>query len=326
MVIGKNDIVKGAKILKEKGPYYFWDHALKKIGIREELITSQKLYEYYKSLNSNQYEYELIKWYLNATGENLNLDNPKTFNEKLQWLKIYDSTPLKTKLADKYLVREWFASQIGEQYLVPLIGVWDKFEDIDFDLLPRKFALKANHGSGWNVIVSDKDKMNYAKTKEKFDRWMSMDFSLVGGFELYYKVIPPKIIAEQFLENTQGLIDYRFYCFNGEPKQTWVDIFSGTPNHKREIYDTEWNKMPIKCKWPNANGLLDKKPDCYDEMLTIARKLSKDFAFVRVDFYEVEAKIYMGEMTFNPMSGIGEIEPLEYDLIMGDMIKLPTKK
>lgn len=310
-------------IIKKNGLSDLLDRCMKKMGLTDELKSEIKRYEYYKSLEPSEYPRELCKWYYENTGKTLDLEHPKTFNEKLQWLKIYDSTDKKALLADKYRVREWFKEQIGEEYLVPLLGVWNSFDEIDFEQLPEKFALKANHGSGYNIIVKDKSKMNMKKAKADFERWLSKDFALVGGFELYYSKIKPVIIAEKYLENTEGLVDYRFYCFNGKPEQVWVDIYSGTPRHMREIYDMNWEKLPVRCKWPDANGLLDKRPQKFEEMKSIAKKLSKEFKFVRVDFYEVEGKLYMGEMTFIPMSGIGVLEPYEYDLKMGEWLKLP---
>ena len=164
----------------------------------------RKDYDYYRSLDPSQYEEELKDWYKRRTKKELDLENPKTFNEKIQWLKLYDSTPIKTKLADKYLVREWVKEKIGEEYLVPLLGVWDKFDDIDFDKLPDKFVLKCNHGCGWNLIVTDKSKIDKVEAKKKFDKWMNTNFAFCNGLELHYKNIQPKIIAEEYLENNGG--------------------------------------------------------------------------------------------------------------------------
>lgn len=292
------------------------------LGIKESVDYLEKRYIIWKEMPEEQYPSELVKWYFENTGRNLDLENPKTFNEKLQWLKLYDATPLKTRLADKYEVRQWIKDQIGEEYLIPLIGVWDSFDEIDFASMPKSFALKASHGSGWNIIVKDKDELDIADAKTKFDKWLSTNFAFVGGLELHYKNIKPRIIAEKFIENVNGLIDYRFYCFHGEPKQVWVDIFSGTPQHKREIYDMNWERVQMKCTWPRGGGLLDNKPLNFEKMKLFAKKLSHEFKFVRVDFFEVDRKLYMGEMTFIPMSGIGEFEPEEWDSLLGDMIKL----
>jgi len=288
------------------------------------LVKEKKGYEYYKSINRHRYAPELCMWYEQKTGEKLNLINPKTFNEKIQWLKIFDSTPLKTKLADKYLSREWIANQIGEGYTVPLIGVWNSVEEIDFENLPNKFVLKTNHGSGWNCIIKNKNTMLYEKVRLELEQWMEKDYSFFSGFEMHYQNIDRKIIAEEFIGDGTGLIDYRFYCFNGVPRQIWVDKYSGTKNHVREIFDTDWNKMDYVCTWPKANGELDACPENYDEMLRISKILSKPFVFVRVDFFEVDSKLYVGELTFTPMSGIGKFNPSEYNLRLGEMLKLPN--
>ena len=282
-------------------------------------------YAYYSSLPPEKYPEELKLWYKRVMKEDLDLDNPKTYNEKTQWMKLYDLTPLKTRLADKYLVRDWVKKKIGEEYLIPLLGVWDSFDEIDFDKLPDQFVLKANHGSGWNIIVKDKATFDKEDARKKFDVWMHTNFAFRAGLELHYMNIPPKIIAEKYIENAEGLKDFRFYCFNGKPLQVWVDIFSGTPEHLRSIFDMNWNLLNMKCTWPEGGDLLREKPKNFELMKKFAELLSKDFAFVRVDFFEVEGKLYMGEMTFTPMSGTGRFEPKSWDTILGDMLTLPPK-
>lgn len=279
-------------------------------------------YDFLASLDPLDYPAALKKKYQSYMGSVLNLDAPRTFNEKIQWLKLYDSTPLKTRLADKYAAREWIAEKIGEEYLVALLGVWDSFDDIDFSALPNQFALKCNHGSGWNLIVEDKALLDLTQAREAFNDWMQKNYAFYG-LEMHYRDIPPKIIAEEYITNSESIIDYRFYCFNGEPLQIWVDIFSGTPNHKREIYDTNWRKLPIQCTWPSANGLLDERPAHLDQMLLYSRILSKGFPFVRVDFYDVGSQLYAGEMTFTPMGGYGRFNPPELDHYLGQFLTLP---
>lgn len=290
----------------------------------------KKLEEENKNLKYKLYKYcpdekraEALKdWYYETTGEVLNLENPKTFNEKIQWLKLYDSTPLKTKLADKYQVREWVKEKIGEEYLIPLLGVWDKAEDIDFDKLPEQFVLKCNHGSGYNIIVKDKSKIDKKKTIKKLKDWLMEDFSFKTGFELHYSNIPRKIIAEEYMsEIRDSLYDYRFFCFGGKCKSIWVDIKSGTPNHERLIFDENWNKINVKVKWPEIKTKISKNKN-FDKMKNIAEFLSKGFSLVRVDFYLVKNKIYFGEMTFTSMSGTGKFEPKSYDYELGSYIKL----
>lgn len=267
----------------------------------------------------------LKKWYKKRTGRELNLENPKSFNEKIQWLKLYDNSPLKTKLADKYLVREWIKENLGEEYLIPLLGVYDSFDEIDFDKLPDKFVLKANHGCAWNIIVKDKQKFDKKKAKKKFDKWMKRNYALKAGFEMQYKDIPPKIVAEAFIQDSKGeLNDYKVLCFNGEPKFIWIDQgrFS---NRTENIYDTEWNLQPFLLTYENSKEEVPP-PKNLETMIEFARKLSKDFALVRVDFYNVDGKIYFGEMTFTSASGVDVFKPAEYDLKLGEMLELPKNK
>lgn len=286
------------------------------------------LYDIFSKAGSERYP-ELIKewWRIYAwdlPGDSDVLTDPHTFNEKIQWLKAYDSTPLKTLCSDKYLVRGWLKEKIGEKYLVPLLGVWERFEDINFNELPDKFALKCNHGSGWNCIVDNKENFDIEKARMLFDRWMKKNFAFTG-MEIHYKNIVPKIIAEEYLEGGP-IKDFRFFCFNGEPKQVWVDLFSGTGRHIRSIYDMNWNKQEIKCTWPDGGDQLSEKPVNFDLMVSLSRILSIEFSFVRVDFFEVNGNLYMGEMTFTPMNGVGIFEPGEWDYRLGDMLQLPEEK
>lgn len=311
------------------GPKYLYHSIMFKIFKKENdynFINLIKI-DYFKKLPEAKYPRELRRWYRLSTGERLNLDNPRTFNEKIQWLKLYDTTPLKTRLADKYLMRGWVSNRIGSEHLIPLLGVWDHFDDINFNELPNQFVLKCNHGCGFNIIVTDKNTFNKSDAKQKIDYWMSVNFAFQCGFELQYRDIPHKIIAEKYMPSLDGsLIDYRIYCFNGQPQQIWADIFSGTPNHRREIFDLSWHKLPLSCLWPPADGLLDNKPKTLDEMYQLATQLSRDFAFVRVDFYEISNKVYLGELTFTPMSGTGHITPSIYNLKLGSMLDLPSPR
>lgn len=286
------------------------------------------LYDIFAKAGSKRYP-ELIKewWRINSwdlPGESDVLTDPHTFNEKIQWLKAYDSTPLKALCSDKYLARSWLKDKIGEEYLVPLLGVWDRFEDIDFDELPDKFALKCNHGSGWNCIVDNKENFDIEKARLLFDKWMHKNYAFTG-MEIHYKNIVPKIIAEKYLDGGP-IKDFRFFCFNGEPKQVWVDLYSGTGRHIRSIYDMNWNKMPIKCTWPDGGDQLSEKPVNFERMVSLAKILCSEFSFVRVDFFEVCGKLYMGEMTFTPMNGMGIFEPTKWDYVLGEMLQLPKEK
>ena len=270
------------------------------------------------------YPVYLKDFYFRKTGKQLDLENPQTFNEKIQWLKLYNSTPLKTKLADKYLVRDWVKEKIGEEYLIPLLGVWENFDDIDFDKLPDKFVLKANHGSAWNIIVTDKNSFDKKSAKKKFDKWLRTDYSL-KSFETHYRNINRLIIAEEYIEADDGdLKDYKFLCFNGEVKYVWVDK-DRYKNHKRNLYDINWNLIPEKI---SENHIYENfspcaKPYNFEKMLKFANIMSKDFPFVRVDFYENDNKLYFGEMTFTSASGTHIFTPEDFDLKLGNLIHLP---
>ncbi len=279
--------------------------------------------EYMVERNLKRYTENLLDWYKHTMHEDLNLAHPKTYNEKIQWLKLYDSTPIKTKLADKYAVRDWIKDKIGEEYLIPLIGVYDKFDDIDFEKLPNQFVIKCNHGSGYNIIVKDKSQLNLKETQKQINCWMNENFALKYGCELHYRDISPKIIIEKYIEEiSSALYDYRFFCFDGKVKQIWLDIYSGTPNHQRKIYDPDWSERLVTVKWPRIEENIPK-PKNLDKMIELAEKLSTGFSTVRVDFYDINDKILFGEMTFTSMSGSGKFNPKSEDLRLGKMIKLP---
>ena len=282
-------------------------------------------YEFLRTLSPKQYPKVLAQWFREKTGEDLDLENPKTFNEKIQWLKLYDSTALKTRLADKYLVREWIKEKIGEEYLIPLLGVWDKFDDIDFEKLPNSFVLKTNHGSAMHIIVKDKSNFDISAAKQKFDKWLKTNYTLCYGLELHYTDIKPKIIAEEYIENDNSdLSDYKIFCFNGKPHCIEYLKDRNTTGLKVAFFDLNWKKLPFT----NANYPLIEdeisKPKNLDLMVQLAEKLAEGFAFVRVDFYALnDGSIKFGEMTFTPASGVMKWSPKEQDLIMGSLLKLP---
>ena len=240
-------------------------------------------------------------------------------------MKLYDVTPLKTMLVDKYACREWVAERIGGEYLVPLLGVWDSFDEIDFDTLPDKFVLKANHGSGWNVIVKDKKSLDIQETKKKFNKWMNTNYAFINGFELQYMNIRPKIIAEAYLENgNNDLYDYKVFCFNGKAESI-VFISERKNGAKEAFFDLDWNRMPVSFHFPSIEKEV-AKPQNLELMIELAEKLSKGFPQVRVDFYVLnDGSIKFGEMTFTSLSGIHKWGS-EQDTIYGNMISLPAKK
>lgn len=272
------------------------------------------------------YKTELMNWYAKHMHQPLNLDYPQTFNEKIQWLKLYDSTPIKTRLADKYLVRDWVKEKIGEKYLIPLLGVYDKFEDINFDNLPNQFVIKCNHGCGYNIIVKNKFKVNLADIKNKLDTWMTENFSFQSGCELHYKDITPKIIVEKFIENqgTNDLYDYKFWCFNGQVEYIQFLSERNLDGLKMAFYNKNWEKQNFVYSYPLDKKTVDR-PTNLDLMIKLAEELSQGFPHVRVDFYRLnDGTIYFGEMTFTSASGICQWNNEKIDLHLGELIHLPT--
>ena len=257
-------------------------------------------------------------------GKCLNLNNPRTFNEKLQWLKLYDRNPAYTIMADKAEVKKYVAEKIGQEYIIPTIGVWDRFEDIDFKKLPDKFVLKCTHDSGGLIICKNKTKLDLDAAKEKIEKCLKRDFFYVGR-EWAYKNVKPRIIAETLMEEDAAgeLLDYKMMCFNGRVKCSFVCSQRHTANGVRvNFYDTDWKEMPFERHYPRSKKIIDR-PVSYDSMIQLAQKLSVEIPFVRVDFYEIKGKPYFGELTFYPGNGFEEFVPDQYDLILGEWIKLP---
>lgn len=253
-----------------------------------------------------------------ALGYSLNLDNPQTFCEKINWMKVYDSTFLKTYCADKLLVREYAEDKLGVDLSIPVIGVYDKFEEIDFSKLPKNYVIKCNHGSGMNIIVKD-GKVNTADVKRKLDQWMRTDY--LHLLEFHYKPIKKKIFIEEYKDNgEQGLIDYKFWCFNGQPK--FYGVNAGYGHGAINYYDMNGETFNVQRAdySPNVNEMWER-PKHFDLMVEYAKKLSSDFKFVRVDFYEIQGKIYLGELTFTPGGGYIKYQN-DGDLTLGKMLDL----
>lgn len=253
----------------------------------------------------------------------LELKHPKTFNEKLQWMKLYDRDELYTKLADKYLVREYVREKIGEEYLVPLLGVYDKYKDIDFKKLPNQFVIKCNHDSGGVVICRNKEEFDYVKARKKINRSLSRNY-YYHGREWAYKNIRKRIIAEKYIEDSQGgdLRDYKIMCFNGVAKMSFVCSNRETAEGLCvNFYDLNWNEMPFERHYPRNKEKI-KKPRNYEKMLFLAEKLSVGLKFARIDFYEVDDKIYFGEITLYPGNGFEEFSPDEYDTYIGEWLDI----
>lgn len=260
-------------------------------------------------------------------GKELNLDDPKSFNEKLQWLKLYNRKNVYTKMVDKYEVKKIVSELIGNEYIIPTLGVWDRFEDIDFSKLPDKFVLKCTHDSGGVVICKDKNTFDVDEAKNKINKALSRNFYYAGR-EWPYKNVKPRIIAEEYISSgdSKDLKDYKLMCFNGKVKCSFVCSNRNSKNGLNvDFYDINWEKMPFERHYPNSKEKV-QKPNNYELMVSLAEKLAKDIPFVRVDFYEVNNKVYFGELTFFPGAGFEEFTPEEWDYTLGSWLKLPEKK
>lgn len=260
-------------------------------------------------------------------GKDLNLEDPKTYSEKLQWMKLYDRNPLYTSLVDKHEVKSLIAAKIGPEFIIPTLGVWDDFDEIDFEKLPDRFVLKCTHDSGGLVICKDKGSLNVDKIKKKINKCLKHSY-FWGDREWPYKNIRPRIIAEQYMEDsqTEELRDYKFFCFNGVVKALFIatDRYKGEHETKFDFFDENYNHLPFTNGHPNAD-VIPQKPKCFEEMKRIAAVLSEGIPQVRVDLYEVDGKVYFGEMTFFHWSGHMPFEPEEWDYIFGSWIDLPKK-
>lgn len=257
-------------------------------------------------------------------GKRLNLKNPITFNEKLQWLKLYDRKQKYTNMVDKYEAKKYVANIIGKEYIIPTLGIWEKFEDIDFEKLPNKFVLKCTHDSGGIIICNDKSKIDIKKAKIKIEKCMKRKYYYVHR-EWPYKNVKPRIIAEKYMANEiqQDLIDYKFFCFNGEPEYMYVS--EGMSDHKTaKMGFVDMNYEPTNFYRSDYKTFEEfpEKPSNFNKMVELAKILSRDTYFLRVDFYEINKKIYFSELTFYPNAGYIPFVPIEYDKILGDMINL----
>ena len=258
----------------------------------------------------------------------LNWDNPQTFSEKIQWLKIYGRTAINTVMSDKYRVKQYIKDRIGEEYVIPLLGVWDRPEDIDFLKLPDRFVIKCNHNSGTGMyICRDKSKMDENMVRKGLARGLREDYYWRSR-EYAYKGIPRKIIAEEYMEDseTKELRDYKFFCFDGVPKALFIASgrSQGEDAVTFDFFDMDYNHLPFTNGHPNAK-VCPKKPKCFEEMKQLAATLSQGMPHVRVDFYEANGRIYFGEFTFSHWGGLKPFEPEEWDYMFGSWIKLPKR-
>ena len=267
--------------------------------------------------NYTQYKHNLEK-------RGYNIDNPQTIQDKIQWLKIYDSTPLKTKCADKIKVHEYCKEKLGEDICIPILKTYKSTAEINWDELPEQFVMKCNHGSGMNIIVKNKSQLDKTASISKLNRWLATDFAFQNGYELQYHNIERRIFVEEYKEDDNqkiSLFDYKFWCFNGTPRFYTINDGHG---HGDIIY----YKMSGEIMNPYMVSTEHeyKKPLNFEKMVEYSKKLSEEFKFVRVDFYEINGKVYLGELTFTPGSGFFKYKDKKYDKLFGDMLNLKNKK
>ena len=263
--------------------------------------------------------------YKSHMGRKLNLANPQTYSEKLQWLKLNDHNPIYTKLVDKYRVREYIREKIGEDYLIPLLGVWKTAEEIDISVLPDRFVLKCNHDTGSIIVCHDKNKFDLETEKKKLSNCLKN-----GTFwytrEWPYKGVDPCIIAEKYMEDDtyHDLRDYKFFCFDGVPKAMFIATERLNPEKPTafDFFDMNFNHLPIKQGHPNADNI-PEKPINFEKMKELARVLSEGFPHIRVDFYEINGQVYFGELTFYHFGGVEPFIPESWDSVFGSWLNLP---
>ena len=258
-------------------------------------------------------------------GHFCNLQTPRTYNEKLQWLKLYNRKPEYTQMVDKYEAKKYVANIIGEEYIIPTLGVWDRFEDIDFDTLPNRFVLKCTHDSGGLVICRDKSKLDISEARKIINKSLNRNYYYMHR-EWPYKNVRPQIIAEKYMEDESGyeLKDYKWFCFDGVPKALYIAKDRGVEGEetKFDFYDEEFNHLPFTNGHPNSTHCR-LKPQGFEKMKELAAILSQGIPHLRVDFYDINGRIYFGELTFYHWSGMVPFEPEEWDYKFGEWIKLP---
>lgn len=275
------------------------------------ILNSKKTYE--------QIEKQLDKKYCERMGRKIDWDAPKSFTEKLNVSKVYGVSSIKTELTDKVAARKWVEGKIGKRYLIPLIGLYDSLENVSFKDLPEQFVIKCSHDSKSATIVESKkhlSKKDISKLIKKYDKFFMKRNFAYHEFEMHYSKIPHKIIIEEYMG--KNINDYKFLCFGGTPYYCWVDV-NRFIDHKRNLYDLNWALQPVNWTgYGNYKGNIEK-PECFEEMLEIVKKLCVSFDSVRVDLYEINGKVYFGEMTFTSDNGMNRIEPLEWDYKLGQL-------
>ena len=296
---------------------------IKKILEKPQLIVIKLITSRFgKIIPDKQYLKIMYKMKCNL---NLNLENPKRFNEKLQWLKLYNRNPDYTKMVDKYEVKEYISKLIGYEYIIPTLKVYNKFEEINFEELPNQFVIKTTNDSGGIVICKDKNTFDIKKAQKKITKSLKKNYFYYGR-EWPYKNVKPKIIIEKYMEDdkTKELQDYKIMCFNGKAKMSFTCTERFTNGLKVTFFDLQWNKLPFERHYPNSKKIIPK-PLNYQKMIELSEILAKDIPFVRVDWYEINNKLYFGELTFFPGNGYEEFTPDEWDFKLGKMLDLHKK-
>lgn len=295
---------------------------------------------YNKAKNMSEYEYKayLCRLYeerMNehdyTKGKTLNLDNPQSFSEKCQWLKLYDRDPRKPIYSDKYAVRKIIKDTIGEEYLIPLISIdgrecFSNAKDINFDKLPNQFVIKCNHGSHMNYIIKDKKsltKNKIKKIKKQLNKWLKIDYTFWDALETQYSGIKPCLLIEEYMGFIEEVLDYKFLCFGGEPKFFWISQKTTTKDSTSSLFNLDFTNAEFQMNLgyiPPCTNI--QKPENFDKMIEIARKLAFDFRFVRVDLYNFNGRIYFGELTFNSSAGYDVPNPVSYDIEVGKLLNI----
>lgn len=295
------------------------------VAFRSPLLVPIKILEAFPGLSSDEFFLKLQ--FKQRMGHSLNLKDPRTFNEKLNWLKIYYRKPEMSKLVDKYEVKKIVSNKIGSEHVIPTYGVWKNFDDISFDELPNQFVLKTTHDGGGVVVCTNKATFDIDKAKKKLNRHLKTNHYNYSR-EWPYKNVEPRILAEEYMVDPvdSELRDYKFFCFNGEPKALFIasDRQKAGDEVKFDYFDVEFNRLDIKQSHPNSN-LQFQKPKTFEEMKANARILAKGFPHVRIDFYEVNGRMFFGEITFFHYAGLTPFYPEKWDYIFGNYIKLPPQ-
>ena len=295
------------------------------LGIESEYVEAVPVYKSDVDKLPYMTEQEMLEEISNIYTANMgkipNLENPVGYTEKVNSNKIYMGNEKCTLLADKYLVKEFIKKELGEQYVVPLFGVWEKAEEIDYDVLPNKFVLKVNNASGRNILVKNKKELNVEETNKKLNEWLGENYGYIG-FSLQYREIQPRIICEEYLDGlAENVYDYQFFCFHGEPKYVWCINGSHRAGCRASFYDLDWNMQPFSFGYPKDDRVAPK-PSKLKEMIELSKKLSKGFKHVRVDLYEMpDGRLLFGEMTFQTWGGFRRFYPPEYDYVMGELFR-----